>query len=244
MEIPLFLAMTAAEFRSAERLPAHIAWMACHFSAYGVGLSNVPGMLPRGSMLMLNDRTPICGHDPVLVAQTLCEAAQVLESDSILLDFQRSGQGELTEVVRAVLDRVECPVGVSALYAEGFDCPVLVPPIPLHMPPEKNLSVWKGRELWLELSTEGTEIVVTEEGSQYAPLSGLVPDEHTHKETELLCHYKITAEDERILFHLYRTLEDQAALVQAAETWGMTRALGLWQEKSLLQLQQAQEISD
>lgn len=79
MEIPLFLAMTAAEFRIAAEIPAHPAWMACHFSAYGTGISNLPRELPAGAMLMLNDRTPICGHDPEDVAKPLCDTAQRLE---------------------------------------------------------------------------------------------------------------------------------------------------------------------
>ena len=46
MAITPFLAMTAAEFRKKEDLPDKIAWMACHFSPYGLGLSNLPQRLP------------------------------------------------------------------------------------------------------------------------------------------------------------------------------------------------------
>ena len=88
MEIPLFLAMTAAELRGAASMPSHPAWMACHFSCYGTGISNVPKRLPAGSMLMLNDRTPMCGHDPELVARMLCDAAEEFQCDSILLDLE------------------------------------------------------------------------------------------------------------------------------------------------------------
>ena len=230
MEIPLFLAMTAAEFRGADVLPEHPAWMACHFSAYGVGLSNVPEVLPRGAMLMLNDRTPICGHDPVLVAEALCEAAQVLDCDSILLDFQRSGCEELTKVVRAVLDQAECPVGVSAFYAGGFDCPVLVPPIGPHVLPEEGLALWKGREIWLETSLEGTQIKVTEQGSQYTSLPDYCPKHNAHEEPELHCHYEITVAEEQIVFQLGRTDKDRISLLNSIKPLGVTRALGLWQE--------------
>lgn len=244
MEIPLYLAMTAAEFHTAEVLPLHPAWMACHFSLYGTGLSNIPRTLPKGSMLMLNDRIPICGHDPQLVAQTLCQAAKDLECDCILLDLQRTECEEHFDVIRAVLEQAGCPVGVSALYAGEFDCPVLIPPVPPHVAPKEAFCKWEGRELWLELSTEGTEIAVTEKGSQYTPLVGFLPDEHSHQEPELFCHYAISTEDDRILFSLGRTGEDQIALLDTAAACGITRALGLWQEKSLLQLQQAQESLD
>lgn len=230
MEIPLFLAMTAAEFRSAEALPAHPVWMACHFSSYGTGLSNIPRGLTPGCMLMLNDRTPICGHDPEDVAKTLCQAADALECDSILLDFQRADCDELTDVVQAVLGRSVRPVGISALYAHSFDCPVLVPPIPPQIIPKEALSVWQGREIWLELSTEGTEIIVTEEGSRYTPLPGFIPHAQAHPEAELCCHYEIQVEEGCIHFHLGRTNEDQAALIGIAKACGTTKALALWQE--------------
>lgn len=230
MEIPLFLAMTAAEFRNAEVLPAHPAWMACHFSSYGTGISNVPKTLPGGAMLMLNDRTPICGHDPKAVASSLWETAQALECCGILLDFQREGFGELTGIVQAVLDTADCPVGVSALYAEDFDCPVLVPALSPHTPPEEALAPWKGRSLWLELSAEGMLITVTEEGSRYAPLPGYIPGENAHREASLCCHYEITVKEDRILFRLGRTPEDQEALLDAAKVYGVTRAVALWQE--------------
>lgn len=230
MEIPLFLAMTAAEFRGAEVLPEHPAWMACHFSSYGTGLSNIPRTLPPGSMLMLNDRTPICGHDPELVAQTLCDTAQFLKCDSILLDFQRTACAELYEIIGAVLAQASCPVAVSSLYASDFDCPVLVPPIPPHALPAEALAPWDHRELWLELSSEGTQISVTETGSQYTSLPHYLPENNAHWEQELHCHYQIIIEDDQVLFQLGRNEEDQNSLLNAAEALEVTRALRLWQE--------------
>ena len=46
MAIRPFLAMTAAEIRGTETLPPKTAWMACHFSPYSTGLSNLPKDLP------------------------------------------------------------------------------------------------------------------------------------------------------------------------------------------------------
>ena len=58
MAIAPFLAMTAAETRNHSVLPPKIAWMACHFSPYGLGLSNLPQRLPPHALLLLDDITP------------------------------------------------------------------------------------------------------------------------------------------------------------------------------------------
>ena len=71
MALTLYLAMTAAELQNCRQIPEHIAWMACHFSPYSSGISNVPVQLPAGSVLILNDRIPPQGHDPELVARQL-----------------------------------------------------------------------------------------------------------------------------------------------------------------------------
>ena len=88
MALPLYLALTAAEFQNCSSLPEHAAWMACHYSPYGLGLSNIPKDLPQGSMLILNDRTPPCRHDPELIARQLGEIAERFQCGGVLLDFQ------------------------------------------------------------------------------------------------------------------------------------------------------------
>lgn len=230
MEIPVFLAMTAGEVLAAEALPQRLAWMACHFSAYGTGLSNLPKSLPEGSMLMLNDRTPVCGHDPQLVAKMLCDTAERFRCDSILLDFQRQDCPEADNIIEAVLKQASRPVGVTTGYAKDFDCPVLLPPVAPHVPLSEPLAPWKGREIWLELAAEGTQITVTTEGSQYTPLPFCEPPETAHKEEALHCHYEITVEEDRILFQLGRTEEDLTSLLKEAKEYSVTRAVGLWQE--------------
>ena len=54
MAIRTYLAMTASEFAKADPLPPHVAWMACHFSPYDSGLTNLPRKLPTNSLLILN----------------------------------------------------------------------------------------------------------------------------------------------------------------------------------------------
>ena len=230
MEIPVFLAMTAGEVAQAEELPERLGWMACHFSAYGTGISNIPKSLPPGSMLMLNDRTPVCGHAPDAVAKALCEAADRLQCDCILLDLQREDKEALLPIIRAVLDRAGCPVGVCALYAANFDCPVLVPPVEPYKPLEEALAPWDGRELWLELSTGGTEITVTADGSRYAPLLFHEPPEKAHYDKELCCHYEIQVTEKEVRFLLGRTEADLQALLEKAQVFNVTRSIQLWQE--------------
>ena len=101
MILPCYLAMTAAEFASAPVLPEKLAWMACHFSCYSTGISNLPLTLPKGSMLILNDRTPVSGHDPLRIAQQLQQVVEELEIERVLLDLQRPNCEETARIVEA-----------------------------------------------------------------------------------------------------------------------------------------------
>ena len=56
MALPLYLAQTALEM-GGNSLPGRLAYMACHFSPGGQGLSNVPELLPSGAILILDDST-------------------------------------------------------------------------------------------------------------------------------------------------------------------------------------------
>ena len=230
MEIPMFLAMTAGEVLYTEALPRHLGWMACHFSPYGRGLSNLPEALPKGSMLMLNDRMPPDWHDVDLSAEMLVDAAKRLECGCILLDFQRPDNEKTASVVEAVLKRSHCPAGVSSCYAEGLNCPVLVPPVPPHLTVQEHLEPWQGREIWLECSLMGTKIEVTTEGSRYTTLPRYVPSEKAHFDEELGCRYEITVEEERVVFRLGRLLQDMAELLEKGNEYGVTLGVGLWQE--------------
>lgn len=84
MAIRPFLAMTAAEIRGTETLPSKTAWMACHFSPYSTGLSNLPKDLPPGSMVILDDITPIHGHDAEAIAAQLRPRLEEIECLSLI----------------------------------------------------------------------------------------------------------------------------------------------------------------
>ncbi len=229
MAFPFYLAMTAAEIQENRFLPPRLAYMACHFSPYGTGLSNRPKSLPQGSMLILNDRTPIHGHDHKLIAAQLEELAAGSHCSGILLDFQRPGCEETATLVRYLAQVLPYPVAVSHLYAEKLACPVFLPPLPPEEPITEYLRPWQGREIWLEAALEGTVITLTAEGAAFNPLSCAPPSEG-HADKSLHCHYTIDVADEQAAFTLFRTREDLQGLLAEAESLGVTQAVGLWQE--------------
>ena len=230
MALPLYLALTAAEFQNCPVLPAHTAWMACHYSPYGLGLSNCPKKLPAGSMLILNDRTPAQGHDPRLIARQLRELAEKFHCSRVLLDFQRPGSPENTAVAQATVSSLACPVGVSELYAGELDCPVFLPPVPPHVPLNEYFIPWQGRETWLEAALGVETITVTDQGSTVSPLLSAALPETGMEEPGLHCHYHIRTEEDRIVFTLWRRGDDLSALLQQAEKRNVTLSIGLWQE--------------
>ncbi|MBE6975811.1 MAG: hypothetical protein E7439_01255 [Ruminococcaceae bacterium] len=227
MAIPVYLALTAAEFRRCTALPPHCAWLSCLFSPYGRGLSNVPKQLPPNALLILSDRTPVCGHDGELIKAQLEEAISALNCCGLLLDFQRPGCPEAQKIA-ACLTKLPCPVAVSASYAKELDCPVFLPPVPLDVPLKEYVQPWAGRDIWLEAATQNASIMLTAQGASYkedyeeAPLS--------HIDAALHCHYHVQPGQEEAIFYLRRTREDLDALLAEAETFGITRAVGLFQE--------------
>ncbi len=230
MAVCQYLAMTAAEISAAEQLPQHLAYMACHFSAYGTGLSNMPRQLPADSLLILNDRVPICGHDHNLITQQLLELVEQLQCAEVLLDFQRPDYGELSDLTCNICAALPCPVVVSSLYAQALSCPVFLPPVPLHKPLASHIAPWKDRQIWLEAALEYTCVTVTEEGSIFTPTSYTPPLPQALIDPALHCAYEIKVEPDRVLFHLYRTQEQLKVLLDEAESMGITKAVGLYQQ--------------
>lgn len=230
MKNKCYLAMTAAEFQNCPQPPEHTGWMACHFSPYGTGLSNLPQTLPEGGMLILNDRTPISGHDHLLITNQLVERIQTLPCSCVLLDFEREGVDETAALVRQLSGALPCPVGVSASYAHESGGPVFLPPVPPETPIEVYLAPWKGRELWLEAALNSSLIILTETGALVSSLSAEGCPDCIHQDPALHCHYGISLSQDAIRFTLYRTQDDLRSLLKAAQALGVTQAVGLWQE--------------
>lgn len=229
MTLPLYLAMTAAEISTAAELPPKVAYMACHFSPYTSGLSNLPRTLPDSCILILNDRIPLQGHDPNRIASQLMELTDVHRPTAILLDFQRAECGEAHTIAKAILDTLSCPVGISEQFAKDLSCPVFLSPPPLHLSLETYIAPWHGREIWLEAALDCRRFTVTEKSSICDPCP-IPTTPLPFSDSKLHCHYQANVSPERILFYLCRTAEDLHRLLQEAQKLGVTKAIGLHQE--------------
>jgi len=225
MPIVTYLAMTAAEARAFHT--EHMGWMSCLFSPYATGITNLPDSLPPGSLLILSDLMPVQGHDPVLVAQQLTQCVQQLKCCGVLLDFQRPDNRQAHAMAQA-LSSLPFPVAVSQIYASGLSCPVFLPPCPPNKAITEHLQHWKSRDIWMELSTEQIFLTVTADGCTDQPVCD--DDTLPHSCPELCCHSAQSFSGEKAVFRLGRTIEDLNDLLQIAEEFGVTKAVGLYQE--------------
>jgi len=236
MVLPLFLAMNASELTRFSP-PQYCAWMACQFSPFGEGLTNLPPSLPEGSMLILNDRHPCQGHSADLIASQILDTITRFSCESVLLDFQRPDNPETELVVAAILSALPCPVCVSECYGKDLTCPILLGPCPLHIPLEEYLVPWKNREVWLEAGLCQQSVTVTRDGADFAcciPWEG-----HTggFYENTLCCNYLTEAADDQIRFTLFDTADTLVKKLEKAHSLGVARAVGLWQELSEMNFQ-------
>ena len=230
MAIQPFLAMTAAEIFGNHSLPPQTAWMACHFSLWGPGLTNLPQALPPGSLLLVDDSNPIRDHDPRQILDQLAACTERLACRGVVLDFQRPDREEAQALAALLVSALPCPVAVTEFYAASLTCPVFLSPVPPSEPPEAYFSPWKGREVWLELALDGEQITVTEEGSSISPLPVAMPTETDFFDNTLLCHYRQEVRETEAVFTLYRSAEDIRQLLAQTEKYGVTQAIGLYQE--------------
>ena len=230
MVITPFLAMTAAEMRNNSVLPAKVAWMACHFSPYGLGLSNLPKDLPAGSLLMVDDITPPHGHDPVFITEQLSRCVEDLQCCGVLLDFQRKECMETQSVAKHLVEALPCPVVVSECFAGELDCPVFLPPVPPSVALKEYILPWKNREIWLELGMDGEILTLTEQGCRVTPLLCPDWDADGYQDDMLYSHYTIATSKNAARFTLWRTKEDWDRLLKQAEALGVVQTVGLYQE--------------
>lgn len=230
MAIAPILAMTAAEMYTASSLPPKVAWMACHFSPYGLGLSNLPKELPPGSLLIVDDITPPHGHNPILIAEQLSTCVESLQCSGVLLDFQRQGCEETQAIAKYLTAALPCPTAVSECYAHELDCPVFLPPLPPSVAMQGYLAPWNNREVWLELGTDGEMITLTEEGAESSLLPYPGSDLTGFTDERLHCHYQIETKENSARFTLWRTQDDWEQLLEEAAKLGVVGAVGLYQE--------------
>ena len=230
MVLPLYLALTAAEISGTRPLPKLCAYMACHFSPYTEGLSNMPEALPAGSVLILNDRIPCDHHSADLVAGQLATAVRRLGCESVLLDFERPPEETSLAMVQRILEARPCPVAVTESYARDFSCPVFLSPPPLHMPLAAHLAPWWGREVWLEAALCQEEITVTKSGTHFCPIFPIQQLEGGFHDSNLHCCYHTAVSEDSIHFTLFDTQDTLRQKLELAVQLGVTRAVGLYQE--------------
>jgi hypothetical protein len=229
MAIPFYLAQTGAEFHCCQPRPDKIGWMACHFSSYGTGVSNLPPQLPEGSLLILNDRTPVRGHDPQRIFEQLSETIRRHRCSGLLMDFQRAGEAGAASIA-AALAALPCPVAVSDCYAEGLSGAVFLSPPELWTPVDAWLAPWAGREIWAEAVCQQAVVRITEDGSSY----GEVPfgDEDWKLQEERFLSWEVTKGDGVLSVGLRRGPEELKKWMEQAEKLGVKRFFGLYQQSS------------
>ncbi len=225
-----YLAMTGSELSRCESIPAHPVWMACHFSPYGTGLSNCPRQLPKGSLIMVNDRTPVHGHDPAVIVRQLHTTVEQLEPEGIVLDLQRPDIPETAAIVKELEHGLSCPVAVSEAYAHLTEGPVFLSPPPLDVPLSQHIAPWAGRALWMEAALEGLALILTPQGCELQPLSPADLPKPIHTDHQLHCDYHIQCAENAVRFTLMRTPDHLRSLLDEAANLGIQKFIGLHQQ--------------
>lgn len=230
MAIDCYLAMTPGEVSGCHPLPAKMAWMACHFSASGPGISNLPIFLPEDAILILDDSTPLNDHEISVISREMCHAVEQLGARSVLLDFQRSNVPQVQELAQMLVSALPCPVGVSATYARGLECPVFLPPLPLDQCLQEHLAPWQGREIWLDMAPGCGQYHIGFQGNQYLPLPPDAFPPGPFRDDMLRCRYATAVTGEGVTFSLFRGREELEKLLEDAQNLGVSTAIGLYQE--------------
>lgn len=181
-------------------------------------------------MVIVNDRTPVQGHDPGLILEQLLQLHEDMKPSCFLLDLQRPGVDETAKIAQVLAEGLPCPVGITEHYAAALDCPVFLPPPALHVPLEAHLNHWKGRQVWLEAAPDAQTITVTAEGSRFDPADIESLDEPVFEDEALHCRYHIALANNAAVFHLLREKAELDALLAEAEKQGITHAVGLYQQ--------------
>lgn len=228
MESTLFLAVTGPEMEIFH--PQKLAYMACHFSPYHPGLSNLPASLPPGSILLVDDSMSIEGHDPQAVTQQLEDIVRCFSPYAILLDFQNPPTTAGIEMANTILHSISCLVAVTKPYAASLNCPVFLAPPPVNMPLGKYLEPWKTREIFLEVTSDCLQFTITAEGCKVISFPTDTTPNTSQQDLRLHCHYHVDVFPDRAVFTLRRTREDLLDMAQEALELGVLGTIGFYRE--------------
>lgn len=201
MVLPLYLAMSAVEFRPIPR-PAFLVLEDSQIPP--------PGVLPVVTDAFRVDRQFLL---------RLCQGRA-----GVLLDFERPPSADARELIQGL----PCPAAAPPGYAE--DGPVFLPPPPLHVPLENYLAPWKGREVWLEAALQKRVITVTAEGAVISPVSPSGELSGGFYSEVLCCRFTQKLTEDRAVFTLFDTPDTLKRKLERAASLGVTRAVGLYLE--------------
>ena len=229
MKIPMFLAMSAAEFSFCRQLPAHMAWLACHFSHSGSGISNTPTALPANSLLILDDSAPFQMHHPQQILEQLTFVSSKLQVRGVVLDFQRPVTAEVQELALLLQKKLPCPVAAPPPYSDGKS-PIFLPPVPLQQIPQIYLTPYRSREIWLEVALDRVQLHISKDGCRKELDTFGTFEELSHQSQQLYCHYQATCYPNEVIFRLQRTRKDLEELSEEVSCLGVSQMIGLWQE--------------
>lgn len=234
MAMDRYLAMTPGELAKHPNISAKTAWMACHFSSSGTGISNLPQALPEGSMLILDDSTPFNSHDPAVISRELRQAVEESGAQSVLLDLQRTVVPQVKELAEALASSLPCPLGITAPYARELNCAVFLPPLPLNQSLEEYLSPYASRKVWLDMAPGWGQLHILPQGNRYLPLpaNAFVPG--PFRNDILRCRYSAAVTEDGVVFSLFRGAEELQMLLEDAQKLGVEAVLGLYQELASL----------
>ena len=201
MVLPLYLAMSALEMSPIPR-PAFLV----------LEDSQIP---PAGVLPVITDAFPLDRYSLL----RLCQGRE-----AVLLDFERPPTAQVREMIR----HLPCPAAAPPGYAD--EGPVFLPPAPLHVPMEEYLSPWKGREIWLEAAPQRQVVTVTAEGCTVSPPCTNTDFEGGFYSKKLQCRFLQNFSKNRAVFTLFDTPETLRIKLDRASEFGVTRAVGLYQE--------------
>ena len=228
MDLSIYMAFTGAELDPMLQYNGKTAWLGCHLSASGEGVATHPPSIRHCDLLVMTDEIPLEDHRPEIAADSLCTEAANLYCERILLDFQRQPTEESQVFIDCLLEKACIPVGVSALHAQNFSCPVFLPPSPLWASLENALLPWKGREIWVELAPEDGCVTLTTEGSYYAECSaeGIFP----FYDSALFLTYRTEVSSNHAKVYLHRGQSHLHEWLNHANMLGIHTAIGLYQQ--------------
>lgn len=217
-------ALAAEEVSTLASLPEHYAWMACHFDPRGKGLTGLPGNMPKGGILILNDEIPYAGQSSQIICELLKKCCDTFHLYGILLDFLRPAGAELKEVIRQIVSTLPCPIASADTYGiEGIT--PFIPMPELTQCPENFFQNHSGA--WLELYPQAKKYHMDQTGcriSDAQPLAQGLSDER------LCVHYEISVADNGADITMWRNETDRQALVDMAGDAGIEAVIGLHQE--------------